>query len=142
MVKPVARRPANAIVIDAEVVPSKPKTKALPAPSGHAIDVKSRGETVRKVNIPASKDKEVQNGDILNAQKPSNSRTVPPDGHVTIGLSLGATLNVGDYQSARVDVFMIRNVPDTPEDIDQNYSEMGKRLTDEMVRQSALVQKD
>jgi hypothetical protein len=91
------------------------------------------------VDIPPAEDRELMNGDMLNASKPTSSRTVPPDGYVTLGLSLGATLNVGDYQSARVDVFMLRNVRDDSAYIDASYTEMGQRLNAEVQRQAQII---
>jgi hypothetical protein len=135
---PQPRKPQPRRVIEADIVPNKPK--ALPKPTGgHKVDVKRSGETVRQVDIPPAEDRELMNGDMLNASKPTSSRTVPPDGYVTLGLSLGATLNVGDYQSARVDVFMLRNVRDDSAYIDASYTEMGQRLNAEVQRQAQII---
>ena len=65
-----------------------------------------------------------------------------PEGYATVGLSLGCTLNMGDYQSARIDVFIQRNVPDTEEHIKDGIEEISEMLHSELERQSAILMED
>lgn len=49
-------------------------------------------------------------------------------GEVRVGMSKGATLNMGNYQSARIDFWMERVVEDSSHAINQAYSDMGDEL--------------
>jgi len=63
--------------------------------------------------------------------KPISSIT---EGQVRIGLAKGMTLNMGNYQSARIDAWMERVVPDNDHDINKSISDMSE-LLDEVVEQ-------
>lgn len=93
-------------------------------------------EKVREVEMPVSDIAELQDGIM-----PTNSKVKdkPPVGMVTIGMSLGATINVGDYQSARIDVFIQRNVIDNDDNIRFQYENLSDMLQKEIERQSAIL---
>jgi len=55
-------------------------------------------------------------------------------GEVRVGMSKGATLNMGNYQSARIDFWMERVVVDDQHSINQAYSDMGEEL-DSLIEQ-------
>lgn len=112
------------------MVIKKPRTKK--------IDVKKSGETVREVEVPVSDNPELQDG----VQPRSKVGTVAPPGTATVGLSLGCTLNMGDFQSARIDVFIQRNVADNEETIKDTMEEISDLLHGELERQSAILMDD
>jgi hypothetical protein len=89
--------------------------------------------------IPVSEERDVQDG-IMHTN--TKVKEKPPEGYATVGLALGATLNVGDYQSARIDVFIQRNVKDEDEVIETEYIKMGETLQKEIERQSAILLDD
>ena len=45
-----------------------------------------------------------------------------------VGLSKGMTINMGDYQSARVDLWMERVVPDNDRDVEKAIMEMSESI--------------
>lgn len=57
----------------------------------------------------------------------------PPDGFVTIGLSKGVTLNMGNYQSARIDAFLIKNVPNNEEAIEEGFNKIADVLDERLL---------
>lgn len=110
---------------------TKAKKKAL-QPLTKTVEVKN-GEPKE---IPISDVAEIQDGVMPTNVKYKES---PPLGYATIGLALGCTLNVGDYQSARIDVFIQRNVKDDDEVIRDEYQHMSEMLQIELERQSAIL---
>lgn len=102
------------------------KTKNLEVTSGKKI--------VKEKEIPINK-KGAQDGVLPHSKV---SKTVP-EGFATVGLQIGATINMGDFQSARIDVFMQRNVPDTHDEILEGYEEISEILHEELARQSSLL---
>ena len=59
-----------------------------------------------------------------------------PKGKALIGTSLGVTLNMGDYESARVDVFIQRHVDDDDESIKEGLAEISELLHEELQNQA------
>lgn len=57
-------------------------------------------------------------------------------GEVRVGMSKGATLNMGNYQSARIDFWMERVVEDTQHSVNKAYADMTQEL-DELIEQEA-----
>lgn len=92
-------------------------------------------EVVKEVEMPISDNPEIQDG----VTPRSKLGGTTPEKKATIGLSLGCTLNMGDYQSARIDVFIQRNVDDTDEAIKDGLDEISNLLHDELERQSAIL---
>lgn len=110
---------------------TKAKKKAL-QPLTKTVEVKNG----KPKEIPISDIAEIQDGVMPTNVKYKES---PPLGYATIGLALGCTLNVGDYQSARIDVFIQRNVKDDDEVIRDEYQHMSEMLQIELERQSAFL---
>ena len=110
---------------------TKAKKKAL-QPLTETVEVKN-GEPKE---IPISDVAEIQDGVMPTNVK---YKEKPPLGYATIGLALGATINVGDYQSARIDVLIQRNVKDDDEVIRDEYKNMSEMLQTELERQSAIL---
>jgi len=107
-------------------------TKKATAPKKtKKVEVTKFGDKMGDKEIPISDNPEIQDG-----VPSSNLKNNPPKGYATIGLSKGITLNMGDYQSARIDVFIQRNVPDTDEAIKAGLDDINEKLTEEIVRQS------
>ena len=101
----------------------------------------------KKVEVKNGEPKEIPISDIAEIQDgvmPTNVKykEKPPLGYATIGLALGCTLNVGDYQSARVDVFIQRNVKDDDDVIRDEYKKISEMLQVELERQAALIYHD
>lgn len=111
-------------------VTKKKKTKTVPVMDGKKLK--------KEVKIPISDNREVQDG-ITSKGKVSN---VVPVGYAGIGLQLGATINLGDFQSARIDVFIQRNVEDTNESIEAGLEEISDILHEELARQADLLSED
>lgn len=105
-----------------------PKTKKVAITSGKKV--------VREEEIPVSDVAELQDG-----IQPTNTKLKdkPPVGYATVGMALGATINVGDYQSARIDVFIQRNVVDDDAVIQDAYNDISEVLQNEIQRQSAIL---
>lgn len=57
-------------------------------------------------------------------------------GEVRVGMSKGATLNMGNYQSARIDFWMERVVEDTQHAVNKAYSDMTIEL-DQLIEDEA-----
>lgn len=111
----------------------KPVKKNVPTKK---VAITKGKEKVREVEMPVSDIPELQDGIM-----PTNSKVKdkPPVGYATIGASLGATINVGDYQSARIDVFIQRNVVDNDSVIRDEYTKITDMLQKEIERQSAIL---
>lgn len=97
------------------------------------VAVTKPGEDAREVEMEVNPS--VQDG--VSPRSKLGGKTEP--GKATIGLSIGATLNMGDYQSARIDVFIQRNVDDTEEAIKDGLDEISVLLHSEIERQSAIL---
>ena len=92
-------------------------------------------EVVREVEMSVSENREVQDG--ANPKSKLGGGAHP--GHAVVGLSKGVTLNMGDFQSARIDVFIQRTVVDDDDTIRDTLVEIDEILQDEIERQSALL---
>lgn len=78
--------------------------------------------------------------DVVEVVKPT--KDVISEGVVTleaqrrIGMSKGMTVNMGDYQSARIDIWMEKLVPDNEREVEKGIAELSKcideHLTDEV----------
>ena len=68
--------------------------------------------------------------------KQGNRNNTLVAGEVRVGISKGATLNMGNYQSARIDYWQERVVDDNQAAINRAYAEMGEEL-DELISQEA-----
>lgn len=110
---------------------SKPKSKKVAITSGKT--------TTGEVSVDIADNRELQDG-----IQPTNVKLKdkPPQGYVTIGNAVGVTLNMGDYQSARIDVFIQRNVPDNNTSIKEGFEEINELLMDEVQRQSSLLDEE
>jgi hypothetical protein len=67
--------------------------------------------------------------------KSRNMIRVPADGQVTFGVARGATINMGDFESARIDYFIIRNVTDDEEIIREQKKEMTNLLDEFLIEE-------
>ena len=99
------------------------------------VPITKSGSTVREVEMEVSNNPEIQDG----VSPRSKTASKVPEGFATVGLSLGCTLNMGDFQSARIDVFIQRTVPDTDEHIKDGIEEISEMLHSELERQSAIL---
>lgn len=121
----------------------KPKaTPKAPTKPKRTTEVTSnRGVVVREVDTSGG-DPEIQDGH-MRTSRTSTMSTVPADtGFCTVGLQLGATINMGEYNSARIDAFITRNVPDNDRSISQAIEQIGKKLQTEVSRQADLLSED
>lgn len=91
-------------------------------------------KTEREIEIPIG-NPEVQDG--INPKGKVSANV--PLGYVTIGTQIGATINMGDFQSARIDVFIQRNVEDNDESIQEGLDDISDKLHEELSRQSELL---
>lgn len=97
---------------------------------------KDKGQTVvREVEMEVAENREIQDGVMSNSKLGGTAQR----GKATVGLSLGMTLNMGDYQSARVDVFIQREVEDTDGTIDEGLHDISDKLHEELERQASLL---
>lgn len=119
------------MVMKKKVAPKKPQTRTKKVP---IMDGK---KVVKEVEMPISDIAEMQDGVMPTVPKQN-----APQGYASVSLAIGCTLNMGDYQSARIDAFIQRNVPDTDEDIRDAYSKIGDMLHSELERQSAILMDD
>lgn len=103
----------------------RPVTKTVKKPTAK-VPVK-KGATVKKEVPVTVNDPEVKSGEMSTF-----SHKTPPQGYVTVGLSKGVTINMGNYQTARVDCFIIRNVPDSDEHIESCFTDINEKLTAEI----------
>lgn len=99
------------------------------------VEVKSQGSKAREIEIPVSDNTEIQDG----VQPKGNMNFNQSSDVAIVGLSLGATINMGDFQSARVDVFIQRPVANNDEAILQAQENIAEILHDELQRQSELI---
>ena len=142
MVRPKVRPKAavkgskKPVIID--ITPDEDDIPALPKPKAKKVTVDRAGEKGYDVEIPVE-DEEIQDGDMLNQMKADMTKIPQQTGFATVGLSLGATINMGDYQSARVDCFIIRNVPDNDKTISKAYTDISRKLSDELSRQIEML---
>ncbi|AEZ50514.1 hypothetical protein F400_gp067 [Bacillus phage BCD7] len=97
------------------------------------VDIKEAGKTVNQVEIPGAKPP------LMDGIIPNSTGKVPPAGFATIASGLGVTLNMDNYQSARLDVYIMRNVPDDEKVIQDEYEKMHKLVNAEIEAQSEAV---
>lgn len=90
----------------------------------------------KSVRIPTTNNHEIQDGTNPKGKHLTNV----PEGKATVGLSVGITLNMGDYQSARIDVFMQRNVDDDEVSIKDALTEISDLLHEEIERQATILE--
>jgi hypothetical protein len=95
-------------------------------------------EVTKEVNIPTTDVAEIQDG--VQPKKRPVEQT--PEGYATIAYGLGATINMGDFQSARIDVFIQRNVKDDDAVIQDEFKNISELLQTEIERQSAILMGD
>lgn len=88
-----------------------------------------------------SKKSTVQQGDVKTEITGMSVKT-PPSGMCTVGFGKGITLNMGDYQSARLDLFIIRNVPDNEESIVEAVREIADRIDEELTKEVVRLNED
>lgn len=100
------------------------------------VAVTNKGETVREIEIPISDNREIQDG--VSPRGKLGSKAV--EGKAIVGLSKGVTLNMGDFQSARIDVFIQRTVTDDEQVLRDTLLEIDEVLQDEIERQSSLLE--
>lgn len=110
------------------------KISKKPTVATKKVAVTKGKEKVREIEIPISDNKEIQDG-----VPPKSKLTNAPKGYASISLNIGCTLNMGDFQSARIDVFIQRNVVDTEETIKDGMNDISDILHDELARQSDLL---
>lgn len=84
--------------------------------------------------VPVKKSKEPVENEVVvkgisdHVVKQGSRNNTLVAGEVRVGISKGATLNLGNYQSARIDFWMERVVNDNEHDITKAYAEMGEEL--------------
>jgi hypothetical protein len=112
--------------------------KKKPLKKTKAVDIKEGKLKVGEQDVTIN-DPEVQDGDTMTALRKSLQETKKQSNLATVGLSMGVTLNVGDYQSARVDLFISRNVPDNEKSIDKAIDEISTKILAEIENQTAQL---
>lgn len=95
-------------------------------------------EVIKEVEVP------IKNAEVKDGVFPSHLGTSKSviNGYATVGLSNGVTLNVGNYESARIDCFIQRTVEDTPENIKDTFGEMHKLIQEEIEHQASYLIED
>jgi hypothetical protein len=96
------------------------------------VAITSKGKTVKEKEISASTPPVI---DGVQPKKKPIEQT--PQGYATIAMSLGITLNMENFQSARIDVFIQRNVKDNDEVIKDEMANIKSLLQSELEKQSA-----
>lgn len=120
----------------------KKVASAKPAKPKRTTEVKSNNQVVVREVDTSGGDPEIQDGD-MRTTRTSTMSTVPANtGYCTVGLQLGATINMGDYNSARIDAFITRNVPDNDASISKAIDEIGRKLQIEVSRQAELLSEE
>lgn len=71
-----------------------------------------------------------KNYEVLSGKTREMSIKVPIEGTVAIGMTKGVTINMGDYESARIDVMITRNVNDSDADIVAGIKDISTLLSD------------
>lgn len=61
------------------------------------------------------------------------------EGKAVISVSLGITVNMGDYESARLDLSLKKVVDDEDDEISQNFQAIYQMLEDEIVAQQEQI---
>ena len=65
----------------------------------------------------------------------------PGDGQRTVGMSKGVTLNMGDYQSLRVDCWL-SDAAKPGESVEDAFQRVGAMVDEQLVVQVAITQKE
>ena len=87
--------------------------------------LKTQAEENAQVTKGTSKDQEVLKKGVPN----DHSRRLDNSGNTVVGVSIGSTLNMGDYQSLRTDVWLSDTVNDG-ETVEQAYERVTKVVND------------
>ena len=87
--------------------------------------LKTQAEENAQVTRGTSKDQEVLKKGVPN----DHSRRLDNSGNTVVGVSIGSTLNMGDYQSLRTDVWLSDTVNDG-ETVEQAYERVTKIVND------------
>jgi hypothetical protein len=114
------------------------------------VPIKKTSKTpTKKVAITKGKEK-VREVEISTSTPPVMDGVQPkkrpveqtPQGYVTIAVGQGVTLNMDNFQSARLDVFIQRNVVDDDSIIRDEFESMANMLQKEIERQSSELYGD
>lgn len=106
-----------------------PRRRTVPTQQGHP-----QAEAVG-ITIINNRSKEVLHQEQHEQQSISESLINPA--HVSV--SLAATKNLGDFESARVSVMITRPCKDTPEDIERVYKECSEWADGKIVEEVGKV---
>ena len=87
--------------------------------------LKTQAEENAQVTKVTSKNQEVLKKGVPN----DHSRRLDNSGNTVVGVSIGSTLNMGDYQSLRTDVWLSDTVNDG-ETVEQAYERVTKIVND------------
>lgn len=87
--------------------------------------LKTQAEENAQVTKGTSKNQEVLKKGVPN----DHSRRLDNSGNTVVGVSIGSTLNMGDYQSLRTDVWLSDTVNDG-ETVEQAYERVTKVVND------------
>ena len=87
--------------------------------------LKTQAEENAQVTKGTSKNQEVLKNGVPN----DHSRRLDNSGNTVVGVSIGSTLNMGDYQSLRTDVWLSDTVNDG-ETVEQAYERVTKVVND------------
>lgn len=87
--------------------------------------LKTQAEENAQVTKGTSKNQEVLKKGVPN----DHSRRLDNSGNTVVGVSIGSTLNMGDYQSLRTDVWLSDTVNDG-ETVEQAYERVTKIVND------------
>lgn len=116
----------------------KKKPNAVAKPRNHP-DVgftkkveKSKGKGAKQV---------IQESERGATQKPSRVNMLS-QGEALVGLSKGCTINMGNYQSAKIDCWISRVCPDNEKDIMDNLADIGIMLDEQIEYESSKLNED
>jgi hypothetical protein len=135
------KRKTEAVPLDkiAESIPNavvKKEEEPKPAKAKAAKKAKAepKEEPVAAITVNVNVDKKESKGAGVPDQVDRQGGRVNTivNGERRIGLSKGATINMGNYESARVDVWMERVVPDNDHDMKVALEEMSNVLNSEL----------
>lgn len=115
----------------------KKAVKKTEAPSREVVPAKTGNEYAGEVKpTPEAKKEKLVVGVSDHVTKQGDRNNTLTAGERRVGMSKGVTLNMGNYQSARYDVWMERVIPDTDRDYAKAVIEM-EAVLDEAVKEEA-----
>jgi hypothetical protein len=107
--------------------------KSKVTPKDHTDDgVKVSVEETKK-NKAGVRETKIKKGAVVeDAELDSNPATQLPEGKAIVGLSKGLTINLGNYESARINCWISRTAKDDETEIMNNMAEISTMLDEQL----------